>query len=373
VYTQFSGDASSSSGFVPYPTLLCDTSYAPLLCDTSYPPYTFGTSQYTASYNCRSSVSPVQPPSEEYSWGLLEAANLTSSITQGSVIQSTNVKTIEKGKAPYMKEEELPPNKVVTSKASIIEDSKALKQELDELSDVKVKKEEEDQEHSLHMSTASYEPSRSSYIVKRRASSKSEQILRDQPPVRCNEPLVGSQQTGSRLLDINPSPQHSTEGGLQDISGDSPAGWSCDSEQWTEGSISETESPRQVSIDSASVSKVADFLFIHFQIWKEFQGFHCRGQTSNDTSINRNSVTYDGTNNSASYSGAVTSSQQTTTTQKRIPDDDDDEHRSSKRRKFEDAADDSDNRLLACPFAKNSPLAHRRCFRYVLQDIGRLK
>jgi hypothetical protein len=326
---------------------------------------------------CQSMNQHHLSPSEEHDqFGELVdciVANLTRLIAQGSVRQPTNTTPIEKGKAAYLKEKELRLNRLATSKASIIKDLKVVKQEDDESSDMKVKREEEDQGNRLGISTASDRPSRSSYIIKRRASSDPEQSPEAQPPVKCNERTDGSQQTGSRLLDIKSSLQHSAEGELEIISGDSPAGWSCDSEQWTEGSFSETESPRQGSTDSASVSKAADFLFKEFQIWNESQDFHRRDQKSNDRSSGLNNVAYNGTNNSASYSEPVTCPQQATTTQKRTSDEDDDEHKSSKRRKISDAADDSDNRLLACPFANNNPLVHRRCFRYVLQDVGRLK
>jgi hypothetical protein len=364
VYAQFSGDASGTTHSLPDASLMGSWSY----------PAPYPTSlAFTASNKLELSNPSVQPPSVEKSWGDTGLANLKGPTAKVSVLQPINVKPLEKGKAAYIKEEEIPPNKLTAFQTSIIKKLELVKQEYVDLSDWKVKKEEEDQENSSLSSRISDGPSRRPYNIKRRSSSDLEEISQDQAPVKYNERPIGFQQTGSQLSDIRSSLQHSTEGELQVISGDSPAGWSCDSEQWTEGSFSETESPRQSSIDSASVSKAADFVFKQFQIWNAPQGFHRRGQTGNDRSSGQTGVAYNGTNNSASEYEAVTGLQQATTTQKRIPNEDDDERRSSKRRKIEDAADDPNNRLLACPFAKNNPLVHRRCFRYVLQDIPRLK
>ena len=66
----------------------------------------------------------------------------------------------------------------------------------------------------------------------------------------------------------------------------------------------------------------------------------------------------------------------TKTPGKRLPGDDDkdeDDRRPAQRRRLNPSSEDTNNRLLACPFAKNNPLQHRKCFKYVLQEIARLK
>lgn len=44
-----------------------------------------------------------------------------------------------------------------------------------------------------------------------------------------------------------------------------------------------------------------------------------------------------------------------------------------KKRKLDRCSEEQNLRLLACPFAKKNPLQHRKCFKYVLQEIARLK
>ncbi|KAF2476866.1 uncharacterized protein BDR25DRAFT_309217 [Lindgomyces ingoldianus] len=82
-------------------------------------------------------------------------------------------------------------------------------------------------------------------------------------------------------------------------------------------------------------------------------------------------------NNSNVYTnGDYSSGANGESSRKRPPGDDDnnnDDRPPGKRRKVTNIYKEPDTRLLACPFAKKDPLRHRKCFKYVLQDIARLK
>jgi len=56
---------------------------------------------------------------------------------------------------------------------------------------------------------------------------------------------------------------------------------------------------------------------------------------------------------------------------RRSPDDDDDHNRRPRQRRRVDLISNAE--LLACPFAKNQPMRHSKCFRYMIQEIARLK
>lgn len=52
---------------------------------------------------------------------------------------------------------------------------------------------------------------------------------------------------------------------------------------------------------------------------------------------------------------------------------DDQEHPQAQRRGLNPALEEKCTRLLACPFAKNNPLKHQKCFQYTMEEIARLK
>jgi hypothetical protein len=58
--------------------------------------------------------------------------------------------------------------------------------------------------------------------------------------------------------------------------------------------------------------------------------------------------------------------------QNRDPSDGNDEPLSTRRR-VNNPAEDTTEKLLACPFCKNNPRRYRDCYKYVLRDISRLK
>lgn len=55
-----------------------------------------------------------------------------------------------------------------------------------------------------------------------------------------------------------------------------------------------------------------------------------------------------------------------------VPSDDDDEEQTSQQRTTA-SQDSMDERLFACPYCKNNPLRYRRCYKYTLRDISRVK
>jgi hypothetical protein len=55
------------------------------------------------------------------------------------------------------------------------------------------------------------------------------------------------------------------------------------------------------------------------------------------------------------------------------PSDDEDDGRPSQRRKTAPLGEQSRGKLLACPFAKNNPMMHSKCYKYMILEISRLK
>ena len=159
--------------------------------------------------------------------------------------------------------------------------------------------------------------------------------------------------------------------------GYSPGAMSCDS-GWSEDSSDGID----LMVPSALnpfVKKAATQLFQAFATWRRTPSTQSRGHSS------QSNQGVDSCNTSASAStrpdaaASMTSSKGddvTKTPGKRLPGDDDkdeDERRPAQRRRLNPSSEDTNNRLLACPFAKNNPLQHRKCFKYVLQEIARLK
>jgi len=157
----------------------------------------------------------------------------------------------------------------------------------------------------------------------------------------------------------------------------SPGAMSCDSGWWSEDSSDDID----LMVPSALnpfVKKAATQLFQAFATWRRTPSTQSRGHTS------QSNQGVDSCNTSASAStrldtaASMTSNKGddvTKTPGKRLPGDDkdEDERRPAQRRRLNPSSEDTNNRLLACPFAKNNPLQHRKCFKYVLQEIARLK
>ncbi|KAF2738685.1 hypothetical protein EJ04DRAFT_509259 [Polyplosphaeria fusca] len=162
---------------------------------------------------------------------------------------------------------------------------------------------------------------------------------------------------------------------------ESPIDSSYDSDLWTDDSMSSPGSSQSLDGLATSISIVASFLYDQFQAYRCSKILQCmQDQTDTDQEVNSSNVS-----TNAGYSSNVTGESAGSfanqnglqqQSRKRPPGDDDNNNNDrppGKRRKVTSICEEPDTRLLACPFAKKDPLRHRKCFKYVLQDIARLK
>ncbi|KAF1962040.1 hypothetical protein CC80DRAFT_202569 [Byssothecium circinans] len=123
------------------------------------------------------------------------------------------------------------------------------------------------------------------------------------------------------------------------------------------------------------VSKTAMMLFVAFSAWRHNNGYHVRGGPSESSDGSPSHDSSQATNPpSTSCSLGVSnwgSASASQLGQKRRSDDDEEPPRAQRR--AIDSSLGGKFRLLACPFAKRHPLKHRKCFKYTMEEIGRLK
>ncbi|KAF2464182.1 uncharacterized protein BDR25DRAFT_98854 [Lindgomyces ingoldianus] len=159
---------------------------------------------------------------------------------------------------------------------------------------------------------------------------------------------------------IPPSSPQSDEG--------SPGGSVSDNETWGELSSSEDEGAVLLPQFQQFLQSAVNDLYTHFQEWKKNAGHQTRGERQdNHQSGTRSSFT----NTTASSTQPKGGRSNKSPGKRRSGDEDED--RASKLPRLDPSREDQDTRLLACPFAKKNPLQHRKCFKYVLQEIARLK
>ena len=159
-------------------------------------------------------------------------------------------------------------------------------------------------------------------------------------------------------------------------SGESPIDPSYEAELWTDDSVSSLDSSQSLDEFGPAILMAAGFLYDQFQAWHGPRSLQpTKDQAETDEQVNNiNGACSSSATGESAGSFANESLQQQC--RKRPPGDDDnsnDGRPPGKRRKFTNVCEEPDIRLLACPFAKKDPLRHRKCFKYVLQDIARLK
>ena len=142
---------------------------------------------------------------------------------------------------------------------------------------------------------------------------------------------------------------------------------------WSERSSPEPGgSPNSSTIAKASTG-IVERLLESFTVWREHGSTHeqAKGNGTQDLQAS-----------SSSCSSSNASSQAISTSQKqsgfKVPSrkrqrDDEDDGRPAQRQKSGSTAEQSKARLLACPFAKHDPLRHGKCYKYMIQEISRLK
>ena len=189
-----------------------------------------------------------------------------------------------------------------------------------------------------------------------------------------NSPPISSLQSTSET----PNPDDSISMKTPRNDDCSPGAMSCDSGWWSEDSSDDID----LMVPSALVpfvKKGATQLFQAFETWRQTPNTQSRSHTSQSNQGIDSCNTSASASTSPNTAASITPSKGdgvTKTPGKRPPGDDDedkDERRPAQRRRLNPSSEDINNRLLACPFAKNNPVQHRKCFKYVLQEIARLK
>jgi hypothetical protein len=190
------------------------------------------------------------------------------------------------------------------------------------------------------------------------------------------------ERAASRLSTMQPFPSPVVAQNTSMLQEETPLIELCVESDWqTEDSMSETDFSQSLTGLVPSVSLAAIALYNQFQMWQRKRVLSpLRDQAvtgQNDTDCNR-STAGGATSNSTTEATNIPSSHRSSQRipLKRLPNDDDDnddDRRPARRRKLAREPEDFDSRLLACPFAKHHPFRHRKCFKYVLQDIARLK
>jgi hypothetical protein len=190
------------------------------------------------------------------------------------------------------------------------------------------------------------------------------------------------ERAASRLSTMQPFPSPNVAQNTSRLLEEPPSIELCVESDWqTEDSMSDMDFSQSLTGLSPSVSLAAIALYDQFQMWQRKRVLSpLRDQADtdqNDRDCNGSTVGGD-TSNSTTEATNIPSSHRSSQgiPLKRLPNDDDendDGRRPARRRKLAREPEDFDSRLLACPFAKHHPFRHRKCFKYVLQDIARLK
>lgn len=152
-------------------------------------------------------------------------------------------------------------------------------------------------------------------------------------------------------------------------------GESSDPEWWSEASSPDSAKAASLSELLPFAKEAASLLFEKFLTQRFGTSWRTRGGTQ-DSSQSSVASGFSNTTTVSSVSSRSTSGKGTESlsrTSRKRPSDDEDDRRPTQRRRVELISRDFKGQLLACPFAKNKPLKHAKCFKYIIQEIARLK
>lgn len=188
-------------------------------------------------------------------------------------------------------------------------------------------------------------------------------------------PSIGTSDLGSHSSIMTPRPDesHSVRGSGEDLASQSED--ASDWDRWSEGSSPDSVSSVVPPALSPLVRNAAIALFATFLRYRGSGSYHTRGNQRDNGSTNEPSHSQS-SNTSTNIFNPQLSNQASSTSNalpRKRPSDDEDDHRPPQRRRLDASPEHIKCRFLACPFAKKSPLRHRKCFKYVIQEIARLK
>ena len=149
-----------------------------------------------------------------------------------------------------------------------------------------------------------------------------------------------------------------------------------DSEWWSEASSPDETASLSLSVLLPFAKDVATRLFNSFLIRGRDSGGRKKGHSrdSSQSSVaSGSSATTTASTNSSLQSGSKGTARVSGISRKRPLDDEDEDQQPTQRRRMEFISQDDRVQVIACPFAKNNPLKHAKCFKYMIQEIARLK
>jgi hypothetical protein len=139
------------------------------------------------------------------------------------------------------------------------------------------------------------------------------------------------------------------------------------SETWGDSSSSDGSDTWMHPKISQQLPLAVKDLYAYFREWQKNAAHQARGSEQETNQSGASPLT-----NTTSSCSQINGGRTNKDSNKRRSSDED-ENRASKNARLDSSSDRDDTRLLACPFAKKNPLQHRKCFKYVLQEIARLK
>lgn len=208
-------------------------------------------------------------------------------------------------------------------------------------------------------------------VIRERLPMKQE-VDATSPTIQSLEPILLT--SSSRFSPVNDSSYErdspiDPQGGLLGSSESSTDG---ELDWWSETSSPDPHAYQMLGLMSDMAEAAATSLLNAFTTW-----CRQRGTGTSETSQSTGSSRF--ANSNPQDTGAVNSSHDSrgfTGSARKRPadeDDDDDDDKATPRQKLKTSLGRGKTQLLACPFAKNNPMRHSKCYRYMIQEISRLK